>query len=76
MPFIAVPATAKLIHQSRDQDIFQHRTLGQKMMQLKNKANVLVADAGELFLGKLCQVTAIEQDFARSRPIQSADDVQ
>lgn len=63
-------------HHRRYQDVFEHGALGQQAMILKHKADFFVAERRGVLVGKCVRIAAIELDFARSRRLQRAQDVE
>ena len=59
-----------------DEDVFEHGALRQKMVGLKNEADLAITHGGELHFVKLTQVLSIENYFSRARTIQRADEVE
>src|SRR5262252_4461828 len=60
----------------RHQHVFKDRALGQQVMKLKNKTDLLVAHSSQLILCKLTQVLTRKCQLSRSRLVQGPDNLQ
>src|ERR1044071_10495537 len=59
-------------NERRRQNIFQHRTLRQQAMVLKDEADFLIPEGGKRFLIELKWIAAIERDAAGRCSMRSA----
>ena len=74
-PFPRIPISA-LESQGRQQGIFQYAVLRQQVVILKDKADFLIAEKGQFWLGQGKGIPAIDPHLARRGPVQGADQVQ
>ena len=58
-----------------DQHIFEHRTLRQQAVILKDETHLLVSKFGDVFIGQSEGIDVIERDFAGCRRFEGAEDV-
>ena len=61
---------------NRQRDIFQRRQGGNQIEELKDEADLAVADIGELALAHARDVHAVDGDGAAGGAVQAADDPQ
>lgn len=62
--------------QRRHEDVFQHGALWQEIVRLKNKADLAIADFGQLQVIQCREIFSIEQHFAARGAVQRADNLQ
>ena len=73
--FGGIGGCAACVGQCGNEYIFQHGTLGQQMVRLKNEANLLVANRCEFWLGEVREFFPIQLDATASGGVERAEDV-
>lgn len=74
--FGGIGGRAAGVGQCGNENIFQHGTLGQQMVRLKNEANLLVANGGEFRLGEVREFFAVQLNATASGGVERAEDVE
>ena len=67
---------ARLPGEEGDQDVFQHRAMGKKVMGLEDEADAFAAKGGEGVVVEPGEAVAFEEDLAGVGAVEGADDVE
>ncbi len=62
--------------EGRDADVFECGKLGQELVELEDKAEVLVAKSGDILVFQSCHVDAIDDDGATVGRVEGAHDLE
>ena len=63
-------------YEGRDADVFECSELGKELVELEDKAEVLIAETGNVFIFETCDVDAIDGDGTTVGCVEGAHDLQ